>query len=114
MSVSTADVGRVPTWNMDWGCPACQRYGAIQVQVTGGPRDASGKPQPLTDDETFQRKLHEAHSEATSGLCTRATKYLLVGRIWRWQRTTEGKQMVILDVRGAPPPQSYHWPPWVA
>lgn len=114
VNVSLQDTPKIPVWSMDWACPACRRYGAIQVQVTGGGLDEkTRKPRPITTDEEFQRLLWEAHREATSGLCTRAVKYLMVGRLWRWLRTMKGKRMIIMSQTGAPPPASYRWPPWV-
>ncbi len=103
----------VPRWFMDWACTGCQRYGSVEVELSGGPTDPrTGLKLPKTTDEELDRKLYDAHRKSSSGLCARHTKTLFVGCIWRWNRTVTGMEMVLLQLRGSPPPKSYKWPPW--
>jgi hypothetical protein len=101
------------TWNLDWACPGCRKYGAIQLQITGGTRDAvTGKLNPKQDDEQFVRLLYEAHRKETAPLyCLRPVKSLLIGNMWRHQRTTTGVETIVKERKGAPPMKEYAWPP---
>jgi hypothetical protein len=99
---------------MDWACPGCQRYGSVEVELTGGPTDPrTGLKLPKTTDEELDRKFYDAHRKATQGLCARSYKQMKIGETWRWHLTPSGKQMVILERKGGPPAHKYKWPPWV-
>src|SRR6185436_8579597 len=103
----------VPRWFMDWACTGCQRYGSVEVELTGGPTDPrTGLKLPKTTDEELDRKFFEAHRQATKGLCARSYKELRLGEMWRWNQTPTGRQMIILERRGGPPAYKYKWPPW--
>lgn len=103
-----ADV-RILTWNLDWACPRCRRFGNVPVKVTGGPRSpTTGGLTPKTSDEEIDRLFRAAHTDGN--LCI--YKELLLGEMWRWERQQSGPpRMVILQRRGKPLAE-YRWPPW--
>ena len=105
-------------WNIDFACPRCERYGFIEVEVTGGPQDQrTGKLLPKTTDEQFYRDLELAHRTATSGLCTMPVRRLLLSpRLWRWEQRTLDKVKVVMVTEEESKREariSYVWPPWL-
>jgi hypothetical protein len=105
-------------WCLDWACKSCQRYGFIEVEVTGGPRDdRTGKLLPKTTDEQFYRDLELAHREATGGLCVVPMKRLLLSkRLWRWEQRTARKVKIVMVTEAESQKQAqikYVWPPWL-
>lgn len=102
-------------WRLDWACRGCGRYGNVVIEMMGDEVDKSGAPFPKTDDEDLHRMLTEAHREATSGLCFRPIRQLLIGRMWRWDREVGNRRkMVVMLMKGdeGRAPKSYRWPPW--
>ncbi len=102
----------IRTWFLDFACRKCQRFGCVEVQLTGGPIGPDNKPTPKTSHEEMREKVRWAHEKGN--LCIERTRDILVGRLWRWQvdRAHQVRTKVFLQLKGDTEKTQYRWPPW--